>query len=102
MGIDPPAVHYVVGEEITITMVAGEVDAMEVVGQSRGIHLEPLVRISAPDTVADSASVRTDTLLVGRDTTLTTPSRIASSGADRDGSPFIPAMPRREKPWKPN
>ena len=41
-GIDPPALHYVVGDEIRIHMNAGEVESMEVLGQSEGIHLEPL------------------------------------------------------------
>jgi lipopolysaccharide export system protein LptA len=43
-GVDLPAVHYVVGDEITIHMREGEVEAMEVVGQTRGVHLEPLGR----------------------------------------------------------
>jgi hypothetical protein len=51
-GIDPPAVHYVVGDEITIHMRDGEVHTMEVVGQARGWHLEPLAR--APEAAADS------------------------------------------------
>jgi hypothetical protein len=36
------AVHYVVGEEITIYLVEGEVERMEVRGQTQGTHLEPL------------------------------------------------------------
>lgn len=36
------AIHYVVGDEITILMAAGEVDRMEVKGATRGIHLEPM------------------------------------------------------------
>jgi lipopolysaccharide export system protein LptA len=51
-GVDLPAVHYVVGDEITIHMKEGEVEAMEVVGQTRGVHLEPLGRRAAA--VADS------------------------------------------------
>lgn len=102
VGSDPPAVHYVVGDEITITMVAGEVDAMEVVGRSRGVHLEPLVRVTASDTLADSASVRSDTIMIARDTTLTTLPPLEPRGAERSGSPAKPSMPRREKPWKPN
>ena len=41
-GEDPPAVHYVVGDRITIVMRDGEVDHMEVEGGTSGIHLEPL------------------------------------------------------------
>lgn len=41
-GVDPPAVHYVVGDRITIVMRGGDVDRMEVVGSTTGVHLEPL------------------------------------------------------------
>lgn len=41
-GVDPPALHYVVGDRITIVMSAGNVDRMEVVGSTTGVHLEPL------------------------------------------------------------
>jgi lipopolysaccharide export system protein LptA len=52
VGVDPPAVHYVVGQEITIHMFEGEVEAMEVLGQTRGVHLEPLGRAATPaDTI---------------------------------------------------
>lgn len=43
-GVDPPAVHYVVGDTITVHMRGGAVEAMEVIGQTRGVHLEPLGR----------------------------------------------------------
>ena len=58
-GVDLPAVHYVLGDEITIHMSEGEVQAMEVVGQTRGVHLEPLRRAAATgDTaVADTSGV---------------------------------------------
>jgi hypothetical protein len=46
-GVDLPAVHYVLGDEITIHMSEGEVREMEVVGQTRGVHLEPLSRAAA-------------------------------------------------------
>ncbi|MEQ1855300.1 MAG: hypothetical protein ABL963_02465 [Longimicrobiales bacterium] len=54
-GVDLPALHYVMGDEITIVMRDGTVEAMEVVGQTRGVHLEPLgtARSSQP---ADSAT----------------------------------------------
>jgi len=41
-GEDPPAVHYVVGNRITIMMLDGEVSHMEVEGGTTGLHLEPL------------------------------------------------------------
>jgi hypothetical protein len=55
-GIDPPAVHYVMGDEITLILEDGEVQAMEVKGQTRGVHLEPLG--AEPDSLAaDTAAV---------------------------------------------
>lgn len=56
------AIHYVVGEEITIFMAEGEVDRMEVTGQTQGIHLEPVAgrrRVIPPDTASIAASGRT-------------------------------------------
>jgi len=47
------AIHYVIGDEITIVMKGGEVDRMEVAGNTRGIHLEPAAirrRMIPPDT----------------------------------------------------
>jgi lipopolysaccharide export system protein LptA len=49
------AIHYVIGDEITILMSEGEVDRMEVTGTTRGIHLEPVAtrrRDIPPDTTA--------------------------------------------------
>jgi hypothetical protein len=54
LGIDPPAVHYVRGDEITIVMREGEVESMNVVGQAQGVHYEPQRRPTAP---ADSLAV---------------------------------------------
>jgi hypothetical protein len=64
------AIHYVVGDEILILLNdAGEAERMEVTGQTRGIHLEPVgptgvaVDTIAVDTVAvDSLAV--DTVVV--------------------------------------
>jgi len=48
------AIHYVIGDEITILLNEdGEAERMEVIGQTRGIHLEPLPGKGEPvDTVA--------------------------------------------------
>ncbi len=62
------ALHYVVGDGITILMLDGAVDRMEVSGQTQGFHLEPVARTRAGDSiVADSAaldSLGTDSLAV--------------------------------------
>jgi hypothetical protein len=47
------AIHYVIGDEITIVMKGGEVDRMEVAGNTRGVHLEPVAlgrETTPPDT----------------------------------------------------
>ena len=100
VGTDPPALHYVVGNRITITMVNGEVDGMDVVGQTHGVHLEPLVRTAAPDTLADTATVGTDTLWVTPDTTVTTPSRLVPARPDHGGSPTEPSTSQQEEFWR--
>ena len=48
------AIHYVIGDEIAILLnQEGEAERMEVIGQTRGIHLEPIVgRGEAVDSVA--------------------------------------------------
>jgi hypothetical protein len=53
VGVDPPAVHYVLGDEITILMREGTVESMQVVGQARGVHSEPVGR-EAPAEPTDS------------------------------------------------
>ncbi|MCJ7630103.1 MAG: hypothetical protein MUO50_17145, partial [Longimicrobiales bacterium] len=57
------AIHYVIGDEITILLNSeGEAERMEVVGQTRGIHLEPVPGWGIPvDTV-----VVPDTSGIGR------------------------------------
>lgn len=72
-GTHPPAVHYVVGQEIRIRLVDGGVEGMQVTGQTRGVHLEPLRRAVAPDSgqvapvdtavVRDTAAAADSTLL---------------------------------------
>lgn len=112
-GIDPPAVHYVVGDQITIEMAFGQVAALHVVGQTRGVHMEPLLRIVPADTtvlsdtlaVLDTAAVIDTTLIVeGRPPA----TKHLPSGSPRGRSPETPNVPdqprtpdapREEKPW---
>jgi len=89
-GIDLPAVHYVIGQEITIHMSEGEVEAMEVVGQTRGVHLEPLGR---PATPADSAAA--DSVGAGGLPATTTPADTTSA---RGPTPEAPRGPARRTP----
>jgi hypothetical protein len=71
------AVHYVIGDVITILLnEAGEAEHMEVVGQTRGIHLEPLSqgRIVVDSTaVPDTAAIGPGAGGLGIDTTGTVP-----------------------------
>jgi len=57
------AIHYVIGDEITILLSeTGEAERMEVIGQTRGIHLEPT---GVQGQVVDTTVVP-DTSLVNR------------------------------------
>jgi hypothetical protein len=89
VGLDPPAVSYMVADQITIFMVGGQADRVESVGQVSGWHLEPLKRappdsLSAP-AVADSVEVEP------------TASTVPSQGNGGDGQPpgayLSPASP---------
>ena len=94
-GIDPPAVHYVVGDEITIQMADGKIEGMHVVGQTRGMHLEPLTERAPP---SDSAGIEVDTTSAN-DTTMAvfqTPGRDVPESHD----PLIARdTPRKEEHW---
>jgi lipopolysaccharide export system protein LptA len=83
------ALHYVTGTEITIRMKNGEITSMEVSGQTRGYHLEPLAAPLLPDSLPpDSAVADTVALPVPRADTATsgaTPSDTAASGASAAG-----------------
>ena len=89
-GTDPPAVHYVTGTEIRIDMDAGQVSGMQVVGQTRGVHLEPLLRLPpAADTtlvMPDSTGAAADTsgVTVHTKTIDTMRSDDALQGKDRE------------------
>jgi hypothetical protein len=72
----------VVAREIRIVMEAGEVEAMHVVGQASGVHLEPLRRVPPADTtVADSAATGAG---MPPDTVDTRPDTVAASAPDPD------------------
>ena len=76
-GVDPPAVHYVVGSEIRIQMENQQVQGMQVAGQTQGVHLEPLQRRPPVDSTlvtdslsaVDSTGIVVDTLGAIVDTT---------------------------------
>jgi hypothetical protein len=87
-GVDPPAVHYVMGDEITLLMEDGEVQSMEVVGQTRGVHLEPLG--TAPP---DSLAVAPDSTAAANDFSFAAPGRRAIP------PPGGPPPARGQRPW---
>ena len=118
-GLDPPAVHYVVGSEIRIQMENRQVQGMQVAGQTQGVHLEPLQRRPQVDSTLASDSLSTgdtigiavDTLGVVIDTTgvgdtlpsgeLTAPARVRFTGrSSPPPSPDAPTRARTEtQPW---
>lgn len=95
-GTDPPAVHYVTGAEIRIVMAGGQVSRMKVIGQTRGIHLEPLARRAAPaDSAAAGDSIRArgtnpgDTTFAGMPPTRSNPHEDAESVHATEEVPWI-------------
>lgn len=80
-GTHPPAVHYVVGQEIRIRLESGGVEGMQATGQTRGVHLEPLQRRAVPDSA-----------VVG-DTTMVIDTASIDEGSSRE-------EPRQEKPTR--
>jgi lipopolysaccharide export system protein LptA len=87
-GIDAPAVHYVTGAAITITMLDGEVDLMEVDGPTQGWHLEPEERVARGDSVPpDSSGVPPDTTGVPPDTMSVTEAGRGPVGPTSQGPP---------------
>lgn len=58
-GIDPPAIHYVTGDEITILMREGQADRLEVQGRTHGFHLEPLSSSEPDSSGVDSTRIDT-------------------------------------------
>lgn len=81
------AVHYVVGDTIAITMVDGEVDRMEVHGQTQGLHLEP---VAPPADTAAADSLRADTARVTPDTV-----RVGEAPGPRTPGPSVPGEAAR-------
>ena len=93
-GIDPPAVHYVRGTRITITMRGGQVDLMDVDGPTQGFHLEPAgLRAARDSALADSLllpdSVPPDT--VGAEPAGADASAPVAAGRDRAPNGPFPA-----------
>ncbi len=98
-GVDPPALHYVVGAEITITLREGEVEDIQVVGQTRGVHLEPLARRALSDTVADTVRMPTDTLGRGVDGGTARDPGGAQGGWEAPARSESRTPRGQEKPW---
>ena len=70
-----PALHWVEGEKIIVYLEGRQVVRMDVEGQTRGYHLEPLPPGTEPDsaTVADSASATPDSAVARPDSIMARP-----------------------------
>jgi hypothetical protein len=53
-----PVIHYVIADRIDIEMEDGEIDRMDVTGQTRGVHAEPGACVPADSAAADSVVAR--------------------------------------------
>jgi hypothetical protein len=96
-GVDAPAVHYVLGDTITIVMVEGEVDRMEVIGQVRGVHVEPVPVQTADSLEADSIAVDTATVSDSSAVADTSTAR-APTSAPGPGTPYPNGRPGVPEP----
>lgn len=104
-GVDPPAVHYVVGSEIRIQMENRQVREMEVSGQTQGVHLEPRQRRVQPDTSQTNPITPSDSTAVV-DTIMVDDSPAHRVRFDPQllprSSPDTPSGARMEtQPWNP-
>lgn len=97
VGTDPPAVHYVLGNQITIEMNQGEVVGMRVVGQTRGVHLEPL----KPNVTAADSALASDSTLVLDTASVAAPDTGAVYRLDpfdgTNGTGHAPAQPYQQR-----
>ena len=100
-GVDAPAVHYVLGDEIAIIMADGEVDYMEVTGQTRGMHLEPAPRVE--DSLAAEAEP-IDTATVGDTATASDTTTVGGSlpGTQPPDPSRAPDSPTRSSDGRPH
>ncbi|MDH3270893.1 MAG: hypothetical protein OEN56_06150 [Gemmatimonadota bacterium] len=104
-GRDAPAVHYVQGSEIRIRLADGEVRSMQVAGQTRGVHLEPLRSGSAADSIDASAdTLAVDTLAVDTMAVDTLAADTTVAAADTTSTPAAVSgiPPRRRLPTDSN
>jgi hypothetical protein len=88
---DLPVIHYVTAERIVIELEEGEIDRMDVTGQTEGVHAEPAACAPAAADSASPDSVRGPADSVAIDST-------ATGGVDvRDGAaaPFAEPAARR-------
>jgi len=84
-GVDPPAVSYMVADQITIFMADGQAERVESHGQVSGWHLEPIKQAPADSTSApepDSSALAADSL-IARASASTVP-QVGPPGPSRD------------------
>lgn len=90
------AIHFVTGDEITLTLKDGALTDMEVRGAARGYHLEPLA--TPPSPAADSLAVDTAAVDTTGVTDAVAPTDTAEARpAARDTTP-PPRRPERDVP----
>jgi hypothetical protein len=102
VGVDPPAVSYMVADTITVFMVDGQADRVESVGQVSGWHLEPLTR-APPDSLAgpEPADSLATPSPAGAAPVATPPDTGGGNGGDGPppGAYLYPAS-RTPQPWR--
>jgi hypothetical protein len=102
MGVDPPAVSYIVADQITIFMVEGQADRVESVGQVSGWHLEPLTSAPADSlTQPDPADSTATPLATG---TVPAAASVDPTGDNRGDGPlpgtYLSPVARAPQAWR--
>jgi hypothetical protein len=88
-GHKDPAIHFVKASSIVLQWDEGEVRAMEVSGQTEGVHAEPAVappdsaRADSTSAVTHTSGVRADTAATGAATPRLAPRAVGSQGLPR-------------------
>jgi lipopolysaccharide export system protein LptA len=90
MGPGRLALHYVTGSEITIHLVDGEVESMDITGQARGYHLEPLLEPTLTPSLGPDTTVA-DSLAAPVGDTLGAPALADTAQVESDGGAGEPA-----------
>jgi hypothetical protein len=102
VGVDGPAVSYMVADTITIFMLDGQADRVESVGQVSGWHLEPLTTAPADSLAETEAADSVSTASPAGDEPTTPPQGPAGNNGGDGPAPhaYLSQGVRTPQPWR--